>query len=43
MDLADLYGLHCCWELEERKDPVAPRHRMAKIGRNLLRKNNPDL
>ena len=43
MDLADLYGLHCCWELEERKDPVAPRHRTAKIGRNLLRKNNPDL
>ena len=42
MDLADLYGLHCCWELEERKDPIA-RHRTAKIGRNLLRKNNLDL
>lgn len=42
MDLADVYGLHCCWELEQLNDPVAPRHRTPKIGRNLLRKNNPD-
>jgi hypothetical protein len=42
MELADIYGLHCCWELEEMHDPLAPRQRTAKLGRNLLRKNNPD-
>lgn len=43
MDLADVYGLHCCWELEAMHDPLAPRQRTAKLGRNLLRKQNPDL
>jgi len=42
MDLADIYGLHCCWELEAMHDPLAPRQRTAKLGRNLLRKHNPD-
>jgi len=42
MELADVYGLHCCWELETLHDPLAPRHRTAKMGRNLLRKHNPN-
>lgn len=40
MDFTDIYGLHCCWELEHLNDPVAPRHRNAKIGKNLLRRSN---
>ena len=42
MDLADVYGLHCCWELEALGDPLAPRNRTTKMGRNLLRKHNPN-
>ncbi len=37
----DLYGLHCCWEMEQAGDPLAPRNRTAKTGRNLLRRGNP--
>jgi hypothetical protein len=36
----DVYGLHCCWELELMGDPLAPGIRTAKIGRNLLRRSN---
>jgi hypothetical protein len=43
MDLVDVYGLHCCWELEALNDPLAPRNRTLKTGRNLLRKHNPHL
>jgi hypothetical protein len=43
MDLLDVYGLHCCWELERLHDPLAPRNRTIKTGRNLLRKHNPHL
>ncbi len=32
----DLYGLHCCWELEMTGDPRAPKKRTAKAGRRLL-------
>lgn len=42
MDPADIFGLHCCWELEALHDPLAPRNRTAKMGRNLLRKHNPN-
>lgn len=42
MDAADVLGLHCCWELEALHDPLAPRNRTAKMGRNLLRKHNPN-
>lgn len=42
MDSADILGLHCCWELEALHDPLAPRNRTAKMGRNLLRKHNPN-
>lgn len=43
MDAADILGLHCCWELEALHDPLAPRNRNAKMGRNMLRKHNPNL
>ena len=33
----DVYGLHCCWELERNEDPRAPKKRTAKAGRKLLR------
>jgi hypothetical protein len=32
----DVYGLHCCWELECNQDPRAPDKRTAKAGRELL-------
>lgn len=41
MPFEDLYGLYCCWEMEFVGDPLAPRNRTAKAGRNLLRRNNP--
>jgi hypothetical protein len=43
MDAADILGLHCCWELEALHDPLAPRNRNAKMGRNMLRKHNPNI
>jgi hypothetical protein len=32
----DVYGLHCCWELEMNDDPRAPKKRTARVGRQLL-------
>jgi hypothetical protein len=32
----DVYGLHCCWELEMNEDPRAPKKRTARAGRKLL-------
>jgi hypothetical protein len=32
----DIYGLHCCWELQQLGDPRAPKKRTAKAGRKLL-------
>lgn len=32
----DIYGLHCCWELQWNEDPRAPKSRTAKAGRKLL-------
>jgi hypothetical protein len=31
----DVYGLHCCRELEMNEDPRAPRERSASAGRKL--------
>ncbi|MDY3553778.1 hypothetical protein R5W24_002892 [Gemmata sp. JC717] len=36
MSPEDVYGLHCCWELEVTDDPRAPDRRSAKAGRELL-------
>jgi hypothetical protein len=36
MSPEDVYGLHCCWELERNKDPRAPKKRSARAGRKLL-------
>lgn len=36
MSPEDVYGLHCCWELEMNEDPRAPKKRTAKAGRKLL-------
>jgi hypothetical protein len=36
MSPEDLYGLHCCWELQADGDPRAPRLRTAEAGRRLL-------
>lgn len=35
-DVEDLYGLYCCWELEQAGDERAPKHRSALAGRKLL-------
>jgi hypothetical protein len=32
----DVYALHCCWELECKQDPRAPKQRSVKAGRRLL-------
>ena len=36
MSAEDVYGVHCCWELEVNDDPRAPKKRTAKAGRKLL-------
>lgn len=36
MSPEDVYGVHCCWELEVNDDPRAPKKRTAKAGRKLL-------
>lgn len=36
----DVYGLHCCFELELNSDRRAPKTRSAAIGRMLLAKHN---
>jgi hypothetical protein len=42
-DLApeDIYGLHCCWELQMQNDTRAPEKRNAAIGRQMLAEANP--
>ncbi len=37
MSAEDVYGIHCCWELEVNDDPRAPKQRSAKAGRKLLK------
>jgi hypothetical protein len=36
----DIYGLHCCWELQMNEDKCAPEERSAKAGREILRQRN---
>jgi hypothetical protein len=36
----DIYGLHCCWELERNGDIRAPKERSAQAGREILRHQN---
>lgn len=36
MSPEDIYALHCCWELEAKNDPRAPKKRSIKAGRVLL-------
>jgi hypothetical protein len=36
----DVYGLHCCWELEINQDPRAPKKRTSLAGRQILAKYN---
>jgi hypothetical protein len=38
----DIYGLHCCWELEMNEDSRAPKKRSAKAGRRILSRKNAD-
>lgn len=37
----DIYGLHCCWELEMNGDPRAPEDRTAENGRQILARYDP--
>lgn len=41
MSPEDIYGLHCCWELERNSDPRCPESRTAEYGRSLLARANP--
>lgn len=36
----DIYGLHCCWELEIKGDSRSPHKRTATAGRQILRRHN---
>jgi hypothetical protein len=36
----DIYGLHCCWEMEMNEDSRAPKKRGAKAGRKILSRKN---
>jgi hypothetical protein len=36
MSPEDIYGLHCCWELETKKDGRAPKQRTAAAGRGMI-------
>lgn len=36
----DVYALHCCWELECRQDPRAPKTRSIPAGRRILARYN---
>ena len=36
----DIYGLHCCWELEMNEDPRAPEERTPEAGRRILAEHN---
>ena len=37
----DVYGLHCCWELQMKKAPKVPKELSASYGRKMLAKANP--
>jgi hypothetical protein len=36
----EIYGLHCCWELEMNQDSRAPKKRTANTGRQILAHDN---
>jgi hypothetical protein len=36
-----VYGLHCAWELEVKRDPRAPSKRTVEAGIEILRQHNP--
>jgi hypothetical protein len=36
MSPEDIYGLHCCWELQQKRDPRAPKDRTAAAGRAMI-------
>ncbi len=38
----DVYGLHCCWELQQNGDPRVPELPSAAVGRTLLAQSNPE-
>jgi hypothetical protein len=40
---AEVYALHCAWELETNKDPRAPSKRTVESGLKILRRHNPDM
>jgi hypothetical protein len=42
LSAAQIYGLHCAWELEIKYDPRAPQKRTAEAGVAILREHNPD-
>ena len=37
----EAYALHCCWELQNNEDPLAPKERDIAAGLKILRKYNP--
>jgi hypothetical protein len=37
----DVYGLHCAWELIQKKDPAAPPEADVSAGRAILARRNP--
>lgn len=37
----DIYGLHCCWELQMNEDSRAPEERTPEEGRRILAEHNP--
>lgn len=43
MSAAELYGLHCAWELSDNGDARAPKKRSAQAGLAILRKHNAGL
>jgi hypothetical protein len=40
MSPEEIYGLHCCWELEMNDNKLAPKKRTAKAGRVILARHN---
>ena len=40
---AEIYALHCAWELEGNEDPRAPKERTVAAGLRILRQANPDV
>ncbi len=39
----DVYALHCCWELQQNDDELAPGERDVQTGLSILRKYNPGM